>query len=485
MKLSELIDGIYNGQLEQRFRQMDISSICCDSRKTEKESLFVALKGPTVDGAQFVPEAIEKGAIAVVVDNDSQGKLNHKNVCLMTVDDTKGFIRKIAQKFYAHTANDVKVIGITGTNGKTTVAYLVESILHEAERSCSVIGTVNYRIGEKVLPAQNTTPGFLDNQQLLSQIAQEGTEYSIMEVSSHALDQGRIDLIDFKTAVLTNLTSDHLDYHKTRDNYFAAKAQLFEGLSADATSVINADDVYGRRLFSKTESQIMTYAIKKNADVMAQDIKLDISGTSFKLVCPEGEVLLRTNLVGDYNVYNILAAASVGLCEKISLEKIRKGIENLKLVPGRLEHIHCEQDYSIIIDYAHTQDALEHVLSTLRAVCDSKIILVFGCGGDRDPTKRPAMGLVASQLADYSIISSDNPRSEDPQKIIDQIVEGFESDHYTVIPDREEAIKAALDMAQKGDTVLITGKGHESVQIFKDRTVKFEERQIIRQKLRC
>lgn len=357
---------------------------------------------------------------------------------------------------------------------------MIEAILHEAEKDCSVIGTVNYRIGERVLPAINTTPGLVDNQQLLSDIVKEGVEYCVMEVSSHALDQGRTDLIDFSTAVYTNLTSDHLDYHKTIDRYFAAKAKLFINLNIQAKSIINVDDDHGSKLFSKTNSQILTYGIHRNAEVMAHDIQSDISGTEFKLICDEGEVVIRTNLVGNYNVSNILAASAYAISEGIGLDKIKKGVERFEFVPGRLEHIDYGQDYSIFIDYAHTQDALENVLQMLKNTSDARIILVFGCGGDRDRTKRPAMGKIASQFADVTIVTNDNPRSEDPEFIIDEIISGFENDDYIKIIKRKDAIRKALDMAEHGDIVLIAGKGHEDYQIFKDQTVQFNEREIIK-----
>jgi len=484
MHLKELLENIYEGKLDPARDYLAIDAINCDSRKVGKNSLFVALKGHQYDGADFIDDAIDKGARVIVTDENVEPRING-NLYHLQVKEPNQFLRNIAKRFYGNPSSEVHTMGITGTNGKTTIAYLIESILHEAEKSCSVIGTINYRIGEKVLPAINTTPGLLENQRLLSDIVNDGVEYCIMEVSSHALVQGRVDLINYKTAVFTNLTSDHLDYHKTRDNYFAAKTKLFTNLAPDALSVINADDDYGQRLFSKTESQILTYGIRNNAEVMARDIEFDISGTRFKLCSQEGEIVIRTKLVGEYNISNILAAASVGLSQKISLEKIKKGVEQLNLVPGRLESVDCQQNFSIFIDYAHTQDALENVLRAIRNVSDARMIVVFGCGGDRDVTKRPAMGTVASHLADFSIVTSDNPRSEDPEAIIQQIIEGFEDDNYKVVVDREEAIKIALNMAQKDDIVLIVGKGHETYQVFKDRTIKFNERQIISQFLRC
>ncbi len=485
MTLEEIINNIYDQDINPVYKTWDIESINSDSRKVKRNSLFVALKGSAYDGDDFVPEAIAKGAKVIVTESEDLKADKADDVCFLRVKNADQFLRQIATNFYQEPSKKVKTIGITGTNGKTTISYLIEAILREASFDCGVIGTVNYRIGEKKLPSVNTTPALLDSQDLLLTMAEEGVEYCIMEVSSHALDQGRTDLIDFHTAVFTNLTGDHLDYHKTMEQYFNAKSKLFTDLESDATSVINCDDRYGRKLISKTSSKVVTYGIENNAQVMARDIQLGITDTRFKLTCEQGEAIIRTNLVGIYNVYNILAATAVCLNDNIGLEKIVSAVGRLKMVPGRLESVDCQQDFSIFIDYAHTQDALENVLKAIRAVRDSKIIIVFGCGGNRDKLKRKEMGMAACHLADYSIVTTDNPRSENPQDIITQIVEGFDNHNYEVVLEREEAIKKALSIARSGDIVLIAGKGHENYQVFKDRTIKFDERAIIRQYLRC
>ena len=485
MKLGDLLEGIYHDELFNKDQELIIPALYCDSRKVEAGGLFVAVTGVVTDGIKFIEHAVTQGARVVVSEEAIPDEHQNPDVLYLVVDDSRDFLRKVALRFYGNPSKEIRAIGITGTNGKTTTTFLLESILHEAEHSCSIIGTVNYRIGENVLPAQNTTPGFLDNQKLFANIRDDGVEYCVMEVSSHALDQGRVDEIDFNVAIFTNLASDHLDYHKTRQNYFEAKAKLFTALSSQATAVINIDDDHGKKLFSRTSSKIMTYGIHKHADVMAQDIELDVTGAKFKIVTKDEEIVVRSPLVGHFNVYNILAATAAAIAEGLSLDKIKKGIEHLRQVPGRVEKVDCQQDYTVLIDYAHTQDALDHVLRALRETSDARIILVFGCGGDRDRSKRAEMGYVASQLATFTIITSDNPRTEDPQMIIDEICGGFEGDQYQVIVDREEAIHQALSMADKGDIVLIAGKGHETYQIFKDRTIKFDERQIIRQYLRC
>ncbi len=485
MLLKNLLKDIYSKPIDPRFEDITITGLCDDSRQVDQGAVFIAVKGVLADGADYVLNAAQKGASVIVVDHMREEWTALKDICWLEVDDTKKFLRLAASKYFDNPSQHINMIGITGTNGKTTISYLTESILHEAERSCSIVGTINYRIAERVLPANNTTPGLIQTQKLLSFIAEEAIENCVMEVSSHALDQGRIDLIDFNVAIFSNLTSDHLDYHKTRDNYFAAKAKLFVNLSSEAKAIINVDDDFGRKLFSKTQAQITTYGIYKNADVMARDVQLDVEHTQFKIVCADGEVNINSSLVGEYNVYNMLAAAAACWVEGISLDKIKKGIERLTCVPGRLEKVSLGQDFTIFIDYAHTEDALHNVITAIKKTCDAKVICVFGCGGDRDQSKRFKMGQVAGELADFTIVTSDNPRSEEPQKIIDQIVEGFETDAYKVMPNREEAIHEALRMAKTGDIVLIAGKGHENYQIFKDQKIQFDEKAIIRNFILC
>jgi len=393
--------------------------------------------------------------------------------------DNTAFLHQVVKRFYGNPSATVRTIGITGTNGKTTVTYLIESILNEDKKKCGVVGTVSYRRDNSIILATQTTPDFVDNQQFLSHLAKENIPYCVIEVSSHALTQERVMGINFCTAVFTNLTSDHLDYHKTKNDYFSAKAKLFTPLQSSSSAVINADDLYGRQLFSMTKAKILSYGISRQADVMAKDIQLNISGSSLVITYRNDEIAVNSKLIGIYNVYNILASVSACLCEGLSLNVIKRGVESLANIPGRLESVVLGQDFSIFIDYAHTQDALENVLGAIRQTSKAKIILVFGCGGDRDKSKRRLMGQIAGQLADISIVTSDNPRSEDAQLIIDQIIEGFGNDHYETIVNRKEAIERALKMAQTGDIVLIVGKGHETYQVFADCRIDFNERDII------
>ena len=480
MKLDELLKGIYPGAIDPRFKKVDIFSISCDSRKIMTGGFFVALKGQAHNGADFIKEALKRGAFAVATEGDVK-KLQeeHPNVFFLKGDHVQDFLHKIVRRLYGNPSEFVRTIGITGTNGKTTVAYLIEAIFKAIQKECGVIGTINYRLAETVVPARQTTPNFIDNQFFLTGLAWQSVPYCVMEVSSHALTQDRVHGIDFKGAIFTNLTSDHLDYHETRENYFAAKSLLFTQLAPESTAVINVDDPYGQKLLAMTRAKVITYGVDREANTMAKDIRMDLTGNRFTLTCPVGDIEIQTRMIGMYNIYNILAAASLGLAEGVELDIIKQGVEHLGVVPGRLEHVDFGQDFSVFIDYAHTQDALKNVLETIRRVSRTKIILVFGCGGDRDKSKRRAMGQVAGQLADYSIVTSDNPRNEDPQSIIDQIIPGFEKNNYEVVVHREKAIGRALGMAKAGDTVLIAGKGHELYQVFADGPVHFNEREII------
>lgn len=485
MQLGRLLEGLYKGELPCDVRQWEIAAIRCDSRKVRPNDLFVAVKGLTYDGVDFVDEAIRQGARVIVSDRENKPSTAVAQVYYAYVDDTKQFLPQLVRRFYGCPSQQVRTIGVTGTNGKTTVTYLIESILKAAGQRCGVIGTVNYRIAGEAYPSSMTTPDLVDNQKFLFDLSQRGIEYSVLEVSSHALTQGRVEGIDFRGAVFTNLTRDHLDYHKTQEEYFAAKARLFTDLAPKAWAVINADDPYGQELIPRIPSQVCTYAMHHEARVMGKELRLTLAGTQFLLVCPQGEISISTHLTGIHNVYNILAAAALCLTEGIALDQIQKGVSDLKGVPGRLEKVDDGQDFTILIDYAHTPDALENVLKTIKHVSPAKIILVFGCGGDRDRTKRPLMGKIAGQWADVVIVTSDNPRSEDPESIIHEILPGFEKKNYIVLVNRKEAIERAVGMAKAGDIVLLAGKGHENYQIFKGEKIDFDEKQIVNNVLKC
>ena len=494
MRLSELIKGIYTKPLSSSWKDFEVCHLSCDSREEQKDGLFVALPGFKFNGEDFIKDAIVRGARIIVYRHSEPSEGSHSaplglsmtnaNICFLDVDDPKQFLYSIGQRFYGHPSKKIKSIGITGTNGKTTITYLIESIIHLANRRCGVIGTINYRIGDNIVPSKNTTPGFLDNQRHLAQLVEMKIDYCVMEASSHALQQGRLEGIDFSAGIFTNLTQDHLDYHKDMESYFKAKSLLFKNLSSKAVAIINVDDEYGKRLMAVDSSRKLTYAIDNPADVRAQSINYQLSGSSFEIAFPKGKININTRFIGRHNIYNILAAFAWGLSENVDPGLIRQGIEHLTHVPGRLEPVDNERGIFIFIDYAHTEDGLINVLKALRIVRPDKIILVFGCGGDRDRTKRPKMARAACDLADYSIVSSDNPRSEDPQSIIDEITKGFTKNNYETCLDRKEAIGRALKMAQENQIVLIAGKGHEDYQIFKDRTISFDEREIVKECLR-
>ena len=480
MRLGQLLEELYFGDLSEDSRQIEICGLKSDSRKVTQGDLFFTLQGHMHNGKDFIKDAVSRGALAVVTSHEyDPGEQKNLNVCYLPAEDPRELLDQAAHRFYGNPSEKVTTIGVTGTNGKTTVTYLIESILYAAQQKCGVIGTVNYRWDGHSNEAIQTTPDFIDNQQFLARLVEEHVPYCVMEVSSHALVQERTRGIHFQTAVFTNLTSDHLDYHKTHNDYFSAKARLFTILNIHDTAIINIDDLYGRQLLSMTEARVVTYGIKQPADIMARDIELTISGTSFTLCYASKEVKVQTPLIGMYNIYNILAAVTACLEEKVDLESIRNGIGRLTCIPGRLESVDYGQEFSIFIDYAHTEDALSNVLSAMRQVSQSKIILVFGCGGDRDWSKRLPMGQVASQLADFSIVTSDNPRGEDPQSIIDQITPGFRAGNFEVIVDRREAIKRALQLACGDDIVLIAGKGHETYQTILGERNEFHEREII------
>ncbi|MEI6437606.1 MAG: UDP-N-acetylmuramoyl-L-alanyl-D-glutamate--2,6-diaminopimelate ligase [Candidatus Omnitrophota bacterium] len=463
------------------FKGIDVTAVWDDSRRVTPGSLFAAIDGPVVKGESFIPQAVANGAVVVVASLSCAQEFRHRysDVTFYGVADPKDAFRRIVEEFYGEPSKKIRVIGVTGTNGKTTITYFLESVLAAAGKSCGVIGTVNYRVAGKILPSTNTTPGMLDNQIFLSRLLEQGVPYSVMEVSSHALAQGRVELIGFCGAIFTNLTGDHLDYHGSMENYFEAKNRLFNGLAVQAYAVINTDDAWGKKLAASSRGRVISYGIDDTADVRAVVHEFGRKGARFEVRYPGGVVEIKTVFTGKHNVYNILAVFATGLGEGFPVDVIKRGIESLVNVPGRLERVDCGQDFDVFIDYAHTDDGLKNVLLALREVKHKRLIAVFGCGGDRDRTKRPRMGKVACELADLSVVTSDNPRSEDPSGIIEEILPGFTRKNYEVVVEREAAIKRALEIARAGDIILLAGKGHETYQVLKDRTVDFVERDIV------
>ena len=371
-------------------------------------------------------------------------------------------------------------MGITGTNGKTTVTYIIEGIVKAARSQAGVIGTINYRLKGKISPAKNTTPGPLELQRMLREMVRSKVGYAVMEVSSHSLDQGRVDKVLFDVGIFTNITGDHLDYHKTPANYYKAKKRLFDKLKKNGTAVLNINDKKIAALARSLKGSVMTYSVKGAADIAAKDIKLSMNGTSFTMITPGGSFPVNTKLIGIHNVSNILASAAAGFALKIPARYIIKGIESVGFVPGRLEAVEAGQPFKVFVDFAHTEDALFNVLSLLRKIAKKRIVTVFGCGGNRDRTKRPLMGRVACKYSDHVIITSDNPRFEEPSAIIKEIERGIKEkfSNYNIVVDRKAAIDKAFAGALRDDIVVIAGKGHENYQIIKDAVMPFDDREV-------
>ncbi|MEI8342151.1 MAG: UDP-N-acetylmuramoyl-L-alanyl-D-glutamate--2,6-diaminopimelate ligase [Verrucomicrobiota bacterium] len=455
----------------------EITSISYDSRRVKKDGLFIALRGENTDGSAFVEQAISQGAVAVVSGQAGQDS----RATMVAVENPRTAMADIAAAYFQHPSTHLKMTGVTGTNGKTTVTYLLKHILEKATMRCGLLGTVRYEIGERHLPATRTTPESLDVQDLLFQIRSAGCNATVMEVSSHALAQDRVRGVEFDVAVFTNLTQDHLDYHKTMEGYFEAKSRLFTGLAAQlkkkGKAVVNIDDGYGARLLEKIpkETAVLTYGMGVRADFRASAMKIDFSGTSYQLDVRGKSYLVRLPLIGRFNVYNSLAAIAAASALGVEVRAAVQALATAPHVPGRLEAVSVKRQYRVFVDYAHTDDALLNVINTLRELSPNRLILVFGCGGSRDRAKRPLMGAVAERYADYSVITSDNPRKEDPQAIVDEIKTGFVGKNYEAILDRREAIFKAISMAQPRDIILIAGKGHEKYQEFSDHTVPFDD----------
>jgi UDP-N-acetylmuramoyl-L-alanyl-D-glutamate--2,6-diaminopimelate ligase len=466
--------------------EIRVKDVTDDSREVRKGSLFIACRGRDTDGHRFISEALSRGAAAVISDRDFDAP---RGVIKILAEDARASLPAIAGNFYGWPSRRLKITAVTGTNGKTTVTYLLESILSAAGEKSGVIGTINYRIGNAVKEASNTTPGQLKLQSLFAAIVKARARHAIMEVSSHSLDQDRISGIIFDAALFTNLTREHLDYHGTMKRYFEAKAKLFSRLKKGGAAILNNDDAYSARLKKRIRNSVFTYGLKNPADITASGLNLSMDSTDFILNTPKGGAHIHSRLIGRHNVSNMLAAAAGAFALGIRADDIKEGLESFKAVPGRLQAVKAGQSFSVFVDYAHTADALYNVLSLLRrlaAVSHAKIITVFGCGGDRDRTKRPVMGNVACVLSDSVIITSDNPRSEDPMSIISEIKRGIGDrfSNYAVIPDRRRAIRTGLALARGNDIVLLAGKGHEKYQIIKGRSYAFDDSVVARSILR-
>ena len=482
MKLKDLFEGIEIISVEGSL-DTEISSIAYDSRKTAVDSLFICISGFVQDGHKYAADALAKGAAALLVEKD----VEVEGATVIKVKNTREMMPLLAARFYGRPTEHLRLIGLTGTNGKTTTTYFVKSILDEAQKKTGLLGTISTKIGDKEFMSSRTTPESLDLQKLFCEMVKMEIDYAVMEVSSHSLELGRVDGCKFHIGVFTNLTQDHMDFHKTVENYRNAKKKLF--YKTTCANIINIDDEHGRIIaneISSLETRLLTYGIDNKADIMAKDIHIDARGVRFTMVTPDYEIPLENRIPGKFSVYNSLAAAAVAYVEGIDGEIIRSGLANAAVVPGRSEVVNIDKPYTVIVDYAHSPDGLENILNAVREYAKGRIITLFGCGGDRDKEKRPMMGEIAGRLSDYCIVTSDNPRTEDPGEIIRQAEYGVKMTgcRYICIENRKEAIKHALKIAQENDIILLAGKGHETYQVLKDRTIPFDEKEIVQELIR-
>jgi UDP-N-acetylmuramoyl-L-alanyl-D-glutamate--2,6-diaminopimelate ligase len=488
MDLCEVIDGVDVVRLNGR-ADLPVLSVAYDSRRVTPGAIFFALPGEKANGAQFTGDAIARGAIVVASSQARPAAIKQDITWVQLAEGKERRALAIASaNFYGRPANALKLVGVTGTNGKTTTAFLVDSILQSAGYITGLVGTTGYRTPKGTRSGANTTPESLDLHQMFAEVRDAGGTHAVLETSSHALAMDRLWGCHFAAAIFTNLTRDHLDYHKTFENYFAAKRHLFEGTGAGAPDVgiINADDSYSSRL-EGLAARTITYGLTGSPEVTTKKFALTFDGLEFTAHTPLGKMEIRSPLVGRINVYNILAAIGAGIGLGIPADQIAAGIANLTAVPGRFQRIDEGQPFLVVVDYAHTDDALRNLISTAREVSTSgRIITLFGAGGDRDRTKRPLMGEAAGSLSDLVVLTSDNPRSEDPLRVINDVVVGLQKANakYRIEPDRERALAIAINEAKAGDIVLLAGKGHETSQVLKDRTIEFDDREKAREILR-
>jgi len=481
MRLSELLSPLKSEvvSIEPAGSDPEITGLEYDSRRIQPGNLFFAIAGFQIDGLKFVPQAKERGACAVACQTTAPG-------CGLTVIQMRNIRRAMAlisAQYYGRPADRMKTVAITGTAGKTTTSYMLRSILQAAGLRTGLVGTIRYLIGEQVLEAPNTTPESLDLQRILARMSAAGIQALVMEASSHGIELDRVAGIDFQTAVFTNLSQDHLDFHGSMDDYFRSKLKLFVDLKEDSWAVVNQDDPRGQEILKQTRARKLTYGQGPEADVRARDVSTNTQGSFFRLDCFGQTVEIDISFPGRHNVYNALAAAAAAATLDISPSHIRAGLESLKSVDGRMERVDVGQDFTVIVDYAHTPEELTRLLAAARELMPRRIITVFGCGGDRDRTKRPLMGRAVAEGSDLIIVTSDNPRTEDPQAIIQDILPGLGEKDHLVLPDRRQAIIRAVELAQPGDMVIIAGKGHEDYQIIGRTKIHFDDREETRQAL--
>lgn len=473
MKLKDIMQGVRFTIIQGNI-DIEIANICYDSRAIKQGDVFFCIEGFNMDGHKFVDQALENGAIAIVCSKTIDSPCN---ITIINVENGRKNLALASANFYGNPSSKLKLIGITGTNGKTTSTFMMKAILEEAGFKVGVIGTIANYIGNTAIPTSRTTPESLELHMLFKKMVDAGVAYCIMEVSSHSLSLDRVYGLTFNQGIFTNLTRDHLDFHKTFENYYEAKLRLFK---CSANSIINIDDEYGDRVFSDIDTLKTTYSIDKKSDFIAKNISMNSRGAEFEVISKYGNIAINLEIPGKYNVYNALGSLAACINEGVSLENVKNGLSKV-VIPGRCEIVakNYNLPYGIIVDYAHTPDALDNILKTVREFTKGKLISVFGCGGDRDKTKRPLMGDIGCELSDIAIITSDNPRTEEPSSIIKDVLEGVKKNNYLVIENRRDAIKKAMELAEEDDIIVITGKGHEDYQVLKDRTIHFDEREVI------
>lgn len=486
MNLEQMLAGIrLRSKLPDALARFEVRGLDYDSRPIDKGFVFFAFSGSRNDGRQFAKSAVDRGAVAVV---SELPRPDGFDAPWIEVEHGRRALALAAKNFYRAPDERLSLTGITGTNGKTTTAFLTDAILRGAGKVTALVGTIEYRLAGQVLPAVNTTPESLDLYRLFQKLEQAGGSHATLEVSSHALALGRVHGIVFHTAVFTNLTRDHLDFHHTMEDYFAAKTMLFrpEGANPPRWAAINQDDPHGREIRASPETRVVRYGFDEGATLRASGMRMSFEGLRFTLEYGGETIAISSPLVGRINVYNIMAACSAALSYGLGWDAIAKGVAECRAVPGRFERVDAGQPFMVVVDYAHTDDALKNVIQVARGLKPNRVVTLFGCGGDRDRTKRPLMGMAAAEGSDYVVLTSDNPRSEDPLDIINDALVGlrrYDTPHI-VEPDREKAIHATLKEARPGDVVILAGKGHEPYQVLKDRTIAFDDREMARGVLR-
>lgn len=488
MDLRELLETLEEKKVDGP-ADVDVAGLAYDSRNVSEGFCFFCIKGLVTDGHRYVKQAVSGGATVIFVEREPDDDPG-AGVTVVRVGDTRLALAKCSARFYGYPSDGMKLVGVTGTNGKTTTTFLIESILLEDGSTTGLIGTVENHVAGEVEPVTRTTPESLDLQRLLSRMTEARVDSTVMEVSSHALELHRVAGCHYNAVVFTNLTQDHLDFHISLEEYFGAKRKLFEGddFGAGRKAVVNIDDPFGRRMLTETSLEPVSFAIDAEADIKASGVTISADGNSFEMKYGDELLPIGTKLQGRFNVYNCLSAAAAAYALGIPAASVKRGLESLAGVPGRFENIDCGQGFTALVDYAHTPDGISNLLEACREVTSGRVIIVVGCGGDRDRSKRPLMGGVASRLADMCIITSDNPRGEDPRSIIDMVLEGVAGSPgdgtCEVEVDRRAAILRACTIARAGDLVVVAGKGHESGQVFSDRVVSFDDRQVMRECLR-